>query len=118
MTRAGSKEALAQQRAAVRRGARGKAHVGDDTGAAASRAAELARVRRLQDAHRAEERARERAYEQARLQEQDHAARMQEPMLAIALDLASDGLRIVRTLVALPFRVAFALLPWRRHAAV
>ena len=96
MTRGGAKEALSQQRAAIRRGARGKVHVGDDTGAAAGRA-------------------RERVEEQARLDEQQHARDVSR--LALTLDLASDVLRIVRTLVALPFRIAYALLPRQSREA-
>lgn len=88
-----SKVALAQQRAELRRGARGKVHIGDDTGSSAARAAERAKVHRLQELHQAEER----------------SARLREPLVAVVGDLVVDTFRLARTLVSLPFRMAAAL---------
>ena len=112
-----SKAALGRQRAELRRGARGKARIGDDTGAAAGRAAELAKVHRMQELLHEGERERRRAQAEARRGEELHAERLQEPLGALALDVVAGSLRIARTLVALPFRVAFALRPsWLRGA--
>jgi hypothetical protein len=98
MRRGESKAALRQQRAAIRRGARGKAHVGDDSGAAAAKAAERAKVHRMQE----------------RYHERAAAERRREPLSAILGDLLTDTLRLSRTLVSAPFRIAAAL---RRAAA-
>lgn len=112
-----SKAALGQQRAELRRRARGKVHIGDDTGAGAGRAAELAKVHRMQELLHEEERASELPDLGARQEEQQRAEQAEEPLLAIALDIVADGLKIARTLVALPFRLALALRPrWLRSA--
>jgi hypothetical protein len=95
--RSDSKVALAQQRAELRRGGRVRAHIGDDNGSAAAHAAELAKVRRMQD------------LQEARQQ----AEKLPESMSAILADLVVDTSRLVRTLVTLPFRVVAAL---RGHA--
>lgn len=85
-----SKVALAQQRAELRRSGRGKAHIGDDTGSSAGRAAERAKVHRLQELR--------------------HLARLrEEPLLAVVGDLIADTFKLARTLVSLPFRMAAAL---------
>ena len=88
-----SKAALGLQRAELRRSARGKVHIGDDTGSAAGRAAERDRVHRLQELQRAQEK----------------SARRAEPMGAIVADLITDTLKLARTLVSVPFRMASAL---------
>jgi hypothetical protein len=93
MRRTDSKVALAQQRAQTRRGARGKVHVGDDTGSSTARAAERAKVRRMQELQHAHQK----------------VARLQEPLAAILVDLVADSVRLARTIVALPFRMAGAL---------
>ncbi len=91
--RSDSKAALSQQRAELRRSARGKAHIGDDTGSASARAAERAKVHRMQEIRHAEE----------------ESARLPEPMIAIVADLVSDTLKLARTVVSVPFRMASAL---------
>jgi hypothetical protein len=93
MRRFDSKAALAQQRAELRRSARGKTHIGDDVGSASARAAERAKVHRMQEVRRAEE----------------ESARLPEPMIAVVADLLSDTFKLARTLVSLPFRMATAL---------
>ncbi len=99
MRRFDSKAALAQQRAELRRSARGKAHIGDDTGSAAGRAAERERVHRLQEMQR-------------------RAFRRQEPITAIVADLVIDSFKLARTLITLPFRLAAALRGGREvHAS-
>lgn len=92
MTRGDSKRALAGQRTELRRGARGKARIGDDAGAAAGHAAERAKVQRL----------RELAKQQRR------AAHLEQPLAPMVLGLALAGARLAATLVALPFRLAQA----------
>ncbi len=119
MRRADSKAALARQRAEIRRGARGKMHVGDDTGAAAARAAEREKVHRMQElqheheqqAHRREEDNRRQALaltDQRRHGER-HEELLREPILALFGELLTDSLRLARTFVLLPFRIASAL---------
>lgn len=88
-----SKAALARQRAELRRSPHGKIHIGDDTGSNAARAAERAKVHRLQELHQAEQR----------------SARLQEPLLVVVADLVTDTFRLARTLVSLPFRMASVL---------
>jgi hypothetical protein len=92
MRRSDSKAALGRLRADLRRrrGAKGKARVGDDTGSAAGRAAERAKVHRMQE-HAREER------------------RLKQPYVAIVADLLANAARLVGTLVSLPFRVARAM---------
>jgi hypothetical protein len=113
-----SKAALGQQRAELRRGARGKAFVGDDSGSSAARATERAKVHRMQELQRGHETPeRQRQLDQSR-QESDRAEswrrghgsdRMQEPVVAILADLVADSMRLARTLLTLPFRLAAAL---------
>jgi hypothetical protein len=93
------KAALGQQRAELKRGARGKLHIGDDTGSAAGKAAERARVRAMQELHAARE----------------AAERRREPLAAILGDLVADTFRLARTLLGVPFRMASAL--WGRGEA-
>ena len=94
MTHGDSKAALAQQRSQLRRGARGKVRIGEDAGSAAAQASERAKVRRMQEHHRAE------AVRRAPL----------APMLA---NIVLGAARLAGTLFTLPFRLAFAL---RGHA--
>ncbi len=101
MTRGDSKAALAQQRTQLRRGARGKARIGDDAGSAAGHAAERAKVKRL----------RELAKQQRR------AARLEQPLAPMVAGLALAGARLAVTLVALPFRLAQALRGRGAHPA-
>lgn len=124
MRRLDSKAALGQQRAELRRAARGKVHVGDDTGSARGRAAERAKVHRMQEAQHAEEtaeerrrflqelrRERERAeQEAAEVRRSEH---LHEPLSVLFRELLSDSVRLARTFVLLPFRVAATL----RHQA-
>jgi hypothetical protein len=100
MRRFDSKAALGQQRAELRRSARGKAHIGDDTGSASARAAERAKVHRMQEIRHAKE----------------ESARLPEPLAAIVADLVTDTLKLVRTLVSLPFRMGSALRGREAHA--
>jgi hypothetical protein len=114
-----SKAALAQQRATLRRGARGKTHIGDDAGSASARAAEREKVHRMQAAQRAQQAEEERRTfledlrrERQRAEREAEQARReahQEPLSALLGELISDSLRLARTFVRLPFRVAAAL---------
>jgi hypothetical protein len=97
MTQGDSKAALAQQRSELRRGARGKARVGDDAGAAAGHAAERARVRRMREL----------------LRERREAARLEQPLAPMLVSLTLGGVRLAVTLFSLPLRLALAL---RGHA--
>jgi len=97
MTRGDSKAALAQQRSQLRRGARGIARIGEDSGSAAGQAAERAKVRRLREIQQAEMK----------------AARLRQPLAPMVADLVIGAARLARTLFALPFRLAGAL---RGHA--
>jgi hypothetical protein len=87
------KATLGQQRAALRRGARGKVHIGDDDGSAAAKATVRAKVRQMQASHAA----------------RMAAERLQEPLSTILADLVTDTLRLARTLMSVPFRMAAAL---------
>ena len=119
MRRADSKTALAQQRAGVQRGARGKSHIGDDTGGERARAAQRERVHRMQEDFK-EQRATEqrnqflvelrqqREQAEARADEA-RAGRLQEPLTALFAELVTDGFRLARTFVLLPFRVVAVL---------
>jgi hypothetical protein len=98
MRRANSKTAIGQQRANLRQSARHKQFVG--AGAAEGRRAELAKVRRMQEV------------QQARA-EADH---LRKPVSALVADLVGDGVRLARTLVAFPFRMAAALRGHRTSA--
>jgi hypothetical protein len=120
-----SKAALAQQRAELRRGARGKAFVGDDTGAAAAKADERARVHRMQELQHEREAANAREAGALRDAEQAWALerergerrldeRRDQPLVALFVELAADSFRLARTLVSFPFRLALAL---RGHRA-
>ncbi len=121
-----SKSALAQQRAELRRGARGKVHIGDDTGAAAARAAEREKVHRMQELQHAREELEHRREEENRLQalalserrreEEERQEHLHEPILALLGELVTDSLRLARTFVLLPFRIAFAIRGHRAHA--
>jgi len=93
MRRIDSKAALAQQRAETRRGAHGKAHIGDHTGSAAARAAERAKVRRLQEVQHARQ----------------EVERLRVPVSALLIDIVADAVRLARTVVTLPLRLAMAL---------
>ncbi|HEX9291716.1 MAG TPA: hypothetical protein VF904_19535 [Anaeromyxobacteraceae bacterium] len=93
MRRLDSKAALAQQRADTRRGARGKAHIGDDTGSAAARAAERAKVRRMQEVQHA----------------RGEVERLRQPLSVLLVDIVADAVRLTRTVVTIPLRMALAL---------
>ena len=87
------KATLGQQRAELRRGARGKVHIGDEDGSAAAKAAERAKVRLMQEQHAAKM----------------AAERRHESLSAILADLITDSLKLARTLLSVPFRLAAAL---------
>ena len=93
------KAALGQQRAELKRSTHGKLHIGDDTGSAAGKAAERAKVRAMQELYAARE----------------AAERRREPLTAIVVDLVTDTLKLARTLLSVPFRLASALRD--RHEA-
>jgi hypothetical protein len=90
-----SKAAMGQQRANLRLVGRRRQFVG--AGAREGRLAEVAKVRRMQEAQR------------ARAEAEDL-----RPMSTLVADLIGDGVRLARTLVAFPFRMAVAL---RGHPA-
>jgi hypothetical protein len=90
MRRAESKTVMGQQRASFRQGARHKQFIGANIGATSGRQAELAKVRELQEIQRA------------------HATEP-KPISELVADLVGDSIRLARTLVAFPFRLAMAL---------
>ncbi len=103
-------------------------HVGDDTGAERARAAQRERVHHMQEQYEerraAEEREqflaelrreRERAERQAA--EVQRAEHLHEPLAALFGELLSDGFRLARTFVLLPFRVAGAVRRQAQRAA-
>ncbi len=92
-TNLSSKAALAQQRAELKRTARGKAYIGDDAGASAGRAAERARVHQLQVQQRARER----------------SERLKEPWSALMVKLLAGGAKLAWTAAMLPLRLVAAL---------
>lgn len=93
MTRGDAKAALAQQRSALRRGARGKAHVGEDMGSAAGHEAERTKARRVHE----------------RAEEERRAARLRQPLVPMVVNLALGVARLAGTLATMPFRLALAL---------
>jgi hypothetical protein len=109
--RGAAKATIGQQTAELKRTAPGKRFVGEG-GAAEARAAERAKVLRMQIAAReAEQRAaRERAATQAR-EERLHA-----PLWEAFGGLVLDSARLATTIAALPMR--FARLPFRVAAAL
>lgn len=82
---------LSRQQAQLQRSSRHKVHIGDDTGAVAGRAAELAKVRAMQQAHRAE------------------LAAANRPLVGIMGDLLVSGTQLAKAAVTAPFRVMGAL---------
>ncbi len=88
-----AKAALGRQRAELRRGARGRDRIGNDTGAAEARSHEIEKVRTMQQ----------------ELHAREHDARLEEPISALLVELAADALRLTRTLVLFPFRLVGAL---------
>jgi hypothetical protein len=94
MTHGDSKQVLAQQRSQLRRGARGKTRIGQDTGSAAGQAHEREKVRQMQQRHQAE-------------------ARRREPLTPMVADLVIGAARLAGTFFTMPFRLAAAL---RGHA--
>ncbi len=114
----GAKSALRQQEAEVKRSARGKHFVGEDTGSAQARAAERAKVHRMQVA------AREAATRAGHEQEarQAHEELVRQPLWTNVANLVVDTARLAGTIALLPvraaklpFRVAAALLPRWSH---
>ena len=95
MRRVDSKTAMGQQRAGIRQGARHQQFVGSGP---SGREAEVAKVRRMQEIQHARE---ERAH-------------VEQPVSALVADLVGDAMRLARTLIAFPFRMAVAL---RGHRA-
>ena len=88
-------DALAWQRAEERRGAPGKAFVGDT--AAQSLADRQAKLQRVEEMA-------------ARDAAQRRAEALGVPLTTMLLELASDTLQLARTLVTAPFRIAGAVL--------
>ncbi len=110
--RSSAKAAFGQQEAMIRRSARGKRFVGDDTGSAQARAAERAKVLRLQvAAHEAERRATER-----RAAEQAHEEVLRRPWWEAVGGLVLGSARLATSVAFLPFRVA--KLPFRIAASL
>jgi hypothetical protein len=102
--RGSAKAALGQQKAELRRSARGKRFIGDDTGAAEARQAERAKVLQMQAAARAAA---------ARAREADHREheaelRERQSRWVVAGHLVRDASRLARTVAGLPLRVASA----------
>jgi hypothetical protein len=95
MRRVDSKTALGQQRAGIRQGARHQQFVGSGP---SGREAELAKVRRMQE------------IQHARAEKEQ----LEQPVSALVADLVGDTMRLARTLIAFPFRMAAAL---RGHRA-
>jgi hypothetical protein len=88
-------DALAWQRAEGRRGAPGKAFVGDTAAQSlADRRAQLERVGEMAARDAAEKR----------------AEALGVPLTTLLLDLAGDTLQLARTLASAPFRIAGAVL--------
>jgi hypothetical protein len=117
--RGSAKAAIGQQQAEIRRSARGKRFVGDDTGAAEGRAAERAKVLRLQVA------AREAALHAAHEQEAERMAaeRAERPLWEALGGLALSSARLAASVARLPFRLAriplrAAALPFRVAASL
>jgi hypothetical protein len=100
--RSSAKAAFGQQEADTRRSARGKRFIGEDTGAAQARAAERAKVLRLQvAAHEAERRmAEQHAAEEA------HAEILRRPWWEAVGGLVLGSARLATAVATLPFRVA------------
>ncbi len=120
MRRADSKRAIGRQRAQLKQRSRHKRFVGQDAGEQSGRASELEKVRHMQQEaaqHAAIQPARApwAEYEQGWENLQHRAAERarREPLSAIVADLVADSVRLARTLIAFPFRVAAAL---RGHA--
>jgi hypothetical protein len=108
----GAKSALRQQEAELKRTARGKHFVGEDTGSARGRAAERAKVHRMQV--RAREEAQRAAVEQeARRQ---HEELLRRPLWQNLAGLVLDTVKLTGTLARLPFRAA--MLPFRVAGAL
>jgi hypothetical protein len=90
-----AREALGRQAARDRRNAPGKRFVGDrHAQQAADRAREVGEARRLAEIHEAERR----------------AAAHPEPAVAVLAELVQDAVRLGRTLLSAPLRIALA---WR-----
>jgi hypothetical protein len=105
-----AKAAIGQQAADVRRGAPGgRRFIGDDTGAAAARAAERERVHRMQVAARAAAARAAEEHEQLR-----QLAERRPPALERVGAVVLDSVRLATTLAGIPFRIAAALWP-RQH---
>jgi hypothetical protein len=89
-----AKAAMRQQQVALRRGAPGKRFIGETAG----------------QSGRAREEERERVERMAEVDAAIHRAEdVGVPVSAILAELVEDTLRLVRTLVAAPFRIAQAL---------
>jgi len=98
-----AREALAQQAAATRRNAPGRRFVGDAREQSErARREERARVTRMAEIDRAVRR----------------AASLTMPLTVVFAELVDDSVRLARTLVAAPFRIANALRAmWRPREA-
>jgi hypothetical protein len=90
-----AREALARQQAERRRSAPGKRFIGERAGQSeAARLLERAKVGQMAERDAARRR----------------AEALGEPIAAIVAELVEDAVRLVRSLVAAPFRIARALL--------
>lgn len=102
--RGSAKAALGQQKAELRRSAKGKRFIGDDSGAAEARQAERAKVLQMQLAARAAAaRARETDEHERQHDDGEHRSRW-----VVAGHLVRDTTRLARTVAGLPLRVASA----------
>jgi hypothetical protein len=110
--RSSAKAAFGQQEAESKRGARGKQFVGDDTGSAEAKAAERAKVLRMQAA------AREASPRAAREQEHDraHDELVSRPWWEAVGGLVVESARLATTIAWLPVRMA--KLPFRMVASL
>jgi hypothetical protein len=89
-----ARDAMGQQEARTRRGAPGKRFIGEGAAQSAkARAAERRKVERMAEIDAATHRADE----------------VGTPIAAILAELVEDAVRLARTLVAAPFRIAAAL---------
>lgn len=96
-----AREAFARERAQVRRGAPGKRFVGEAAEQRrAAKRAELATVERMSEID-------------AALRRADDVG---EPVSAILAELVQDAARLVRSLVAAPFRIVVAMRQSRQGA--
>jgi hypothetical protein len=110
--RTSAKATLREQEVELKRTARGKRFVGEDTGSAQARAAERAKVHQMLVASREASLRAQREREARRA----HEERVHRPLWEGVADLVVDTARLAGTIARLPFRVA--KLPFRVAAAL